>query len=455
MLKELIGLCVYSFKTLVIVFISHVLMYNLSYSQTGQENSIIDSELKTRTVGSVSKLLLENYIFPNIAKEMGDYINANLQKGAYDDISDPMDFAQQLTADLLKISNDKHIKVFFSPDRVKEMKEYEKIQLTPEEEDSLFIEELKPENFGFKKVEILPGNIGYIDFRRFAPANIIEEKVFSIMEFLKDTDAIIFDMRYNSGGSASGVQLVCSYLFGEEPVHLNDLYFRPADTTEQFWTLKEIRGKRLPDIPVYILISSSTFSGAEEFSYNLKTLNRATLVGQTTGGGAHPGGPEIVNDYYYINIPKGRAINPHTKTNWEGTGVSPDVDIDSRFALTKAHILALEKILSKGTNDQLITQLSFLIESLKESLDVSEVDLNTLKSYVGSYGERKITYENGQLYFQRGWRQTYEMSPISEDTFMLMDIPYFRIKFDRDASGNVTGITGIYDDGHTDNTPKN
>lgn len=430
------------------------LMYDPVFAQTKNENFVLDMEVKSETVSSVSELLLDNYIFPDLAKEMGDYINTQLQSGAYNNITDPVDFAQQLTIDLLKISNDKHIKVSFSPDRVKEMREFMEIRLTPEEEDSLYIEELKPENFGFKKVEILPGNIGYIDFRRFAPANIIEEKVFSVMEFLKDTDALIFDMRYNSGGSASGVQLICSYLFGKEPVHLNDLYFRPMDTTEQFWTLKELKGKRLPDIPVYILTSSFTFSGAEEFSYDLKALNRATLVGQSTGGGAHPGGPEIANDYFYINIPKGRAINPYTKTNWEGTGVSPDVDIDSRLALTKAHILALEKVLTNVNNDQTKSQLNFLIGSLKDALNAPEIDVNTLKSYVGTYGERNITYENGQLYFQRGWRQTYEMSPISEDTFMLMDMPYFRIKFDKDANGKVIGITGIYDDGHTDNTSK-
>ncbi|HLT23660.1 MAG TPA: S41 family peptidase, partial [Ignavibacteria bacterium] len=223
---------------------------------------------------------------------------------------------------------------------------------------------------------------------------------------------------------------------------------------EEFWTLKEIKGKRMPDVPVYVLTSSYTFSGAEEFSYNLKNLDRATLIGQTTGGGAHPGGPQVVNDDFILNVPTGRAINPYTKTNWEGTGVSPHIDLPSNKALTKAHILALEEINLSLQDDAAKKRNEFMIESLNAVLNAPEISSDILSSYAGTYGERTIYFENGRLYYQRGKRQINEMTPMNEDTFMIKEIPFFRVKFDKDSSGKVTGITGIYDNGTTDNTPK-
>jgi C-terminal processing protease CtpA/Prc len=148
------------------------------------------------------------------------------------------------------------------------------------------------------------------------------------------------------------VAYVCSYLFDDEPVHLNDLYFRPSNETRQYWTSPSLPGKRYLNRPVYVLTSKNTFSGAEEFSYNLKNLKRATIVGETTGGGAHPGGTERLGDYFTAFIPSGRAINPITKTNWEGTGVEPDIKVAADDALKTAHVDALGKLIEKSKSDQ-------------------------------------------------------------------------------------------------------
>lgn len=432
-----------------------VIIQNPVKAQTNEgSGKVLNKEAKMQTINSISDLLNNNYIFPETAKKMQEYISSQMNSGAYDNISDPMEFAQQMTKDLQEISKDRHIRVGYSPQQVAEMRQNEMNQISPEEQERVFFERLLGDNFGFKKVEQLPGNIGYIDFRFFGPGEMIKEKVATVMAFVENCDALIFDMRYNGGGDPTGIQLICSYLFGDEPVHLNDLYFRPKDTLEEFWTLKDIKGKRMPDVPVYVLTSSYTFSGAEEFSYNLKNLNRATIVGQTTGGGAHPGGPQVVNDDFILNVPTGRAINPYTKTNWEVIGVAPDIEIDSKNAFTKAYIMALEKLAAASTDEGIKRKLNFFTESLTQSLNAPEIPLETLKTLAGEYGERKITYENGRLYYQRGKRQTFEMTPISEDTFMFKELDYFRVKFDKDSSGKVTGITGIYDDGQTDNTPR-
>ena len=277
--------------------------FTFSQTNTGSGYMLSISEKET-AVNSISKLLFDNYIFPEVSLEMEKYIKSRLADSYYDNISDPQKFADELTKDLQSISNDKHIRVQYNPEQIKKMKESQNGNnqdngtVSPE-----YIQQLKMENYFFKKVEKLSGNIGYIDFRQFGSGEVIKDKVASVMGFVEDCNAIIFDMRYNGGGDPTGIQVITSYLFGEEPVHLNDLYYRPKDTTEQYWTLKEIDGKRMPDVPVYVLTSSFTFSGAEEFSYNLKNLKRATIVGETTGGGAHPGGVNIVDDNFAMFVP--------------------------------------------------------------------------------------------------------------------------------------------------------
>src|SRR6185503_18194194 len=129
-------------------------------------------------------------------------------------------------------------------------------------------------------------------------------------------------------------------------------YWREGDRTDQFWTLPHVPGQRMPDTPLYILTSNRTFSGAEEFAYNMKNLKRGTLIGEVTGGGAHPGGRQPVNDVFGIFIPVGRAINPISKTNWEGTGVEPDVVLPAEKALALAHSKAIESLIAKATDPE-------------------------------------------------------------------------------------------------------
>jgi hypothetical protein len=159
------------------------------------------------------------------------------------------------------------------------------------------------------------------------------------MHLLENTDAVIIDLRRNGGGDPHTVQLLCSYFF-DKPTHLNSLYWRDGDRTEEFWTLADLPGQRMADVPLFVLTSNYTFSGAEEFTYNMQTRKRATIVGETTGGGANPGGMVPVGERFGIFIPTGRAINPVTKTNWEGTGITPDVAVGAADALDTAITLA-------------------------------------------------------------------------------------------------------------------
>ncbi len=207
------------------------------------------------------------------------------------------------------------------------------------------------DNCAFEKVEVLPGNIGYLKFNGFMDPGVCAPTVVAAMGFLAHTGALIFDLRGNGGGDPAMVTFVASYLF-DKPTHLNDLYNRKEDSTRQFWTLPYVPGERLPKQPVFVLTSKRTFSGAEEFAYDLKNQKRATIVGETTGGGAHPVGGHVVADYFMLGVPFAKAVNPISKTNWEGTGVEPDVKVSAADALATAEKLATEKIQTEKQKQQ-------------------------------------------------------------------------------------------------------
>jgi hypothetical protein len=249
------------------------------------------------------------------------------------------------------------------------------------------------------------------------------------------------------------IQLITSYLFGSEPVHLNNFYWRPSNSNSQTWTLPHVSGTRSPDTPVYILTSGGTFSAAEEFSYNLKNLERATIVGETTGGGAHPGGSIVATDRFMIWVPTGRAINPITNINWEGTGVSPHIEVPAGEALDVAHMKALETLMDKNKDQDLKAFYEWPLAELNLKTDPVTLDAKTLKSFAGNYGPRMVTFENDALFYQRGTGTKYELFPYSDNEFMLKGLDSFRIRFL--AEGNkVIALQGLYDSGQTDKNAK-
>lgn len=198
-------------------------------------------------------------------------------------------------------------------------------------------------NCGFDKVEVLAGNVGYLKFNMFADPEVCGLTATAAMNFLANVDAIIIDLRENGGGDPRMIALISSYLFSK-PTHLNDLWERKTDSTQQYWTLPYVPGKRLDSKPAFVLTSKRSFSGAEEFTYNLKNLKRATIIGETTGGGAHPVSGHRIDDHFMIGVPFARAINPISKTNWEGVGVEPDVKVPAAETLSTAQRLAMEKL---------------------------------------------------------------------------------------------------------------
>jgi hypothetical protein len=299
----------------------------------------IDAATRAKVIDGAVAALNDTYVFPQTAKKIEVAVRAHQQKGDYDAISDGDDFAKRLTDDFQAISHDKHMRVMFSPAALPDF-DNQKPDPKREAEER---KEMERMNCGFKKAEVLEGNIGYLKFDFFADPGICGPTVVAAMNFLANVNAIIFDLRENGGGDPKMVTFVSSYLFAER-THLNDLWTRKGDVTEQYWTDPYVPGKRLEGKPAFVLTSKNTFSGGEEFTNNLKVLKRATIVGETTGGGAHPVRGHRITEHFGIGVPFARAINPVTHTNWEGTGVEADVKVDASQALEEAIKLATERI---------------------------------------------------------------------------------------------------------------
>lgn len=331
-----------------------------------QPDMAIDARVKTEVIDAAIKSLNEAYIFPEVAKKMEAMLRDRVQKKEYDGITSAKEFATLLTNQLQEVSKDKHLRVRYSHEAIPQR---ERREPTPEE-----IEDYKKFgrsiNFGFEKIERMEGNLGYLDMRGFFGADLGAPTAAAAMNFLANSDALIIDLRKNGGGDPAMVAFVTSYLYDDETVHLNDLYFRPDDSTRQWWTLPYVPGQKFGGKKdVYVLTSKRTFSAAEEFTYNLKNLKRATIIGETTGGGAHPGGGRRLSANFGMFLPTGRAINPISKTNWEGTGVKPDIEVPADHALKVAQITALQKLKDNSKDPNATRQYERLLGTAQKELD--------------------------------------------------------------------------------------
>ena len=349
-------------------------VFLLATSLNAQERQgTLSEDAKAKIVERISLLLNESYVFPDVAKKVEVHLKARLKEGAFDTITRKRSFATVMTKELQTVSHDKHMRVRVRSAPVVKTDEEDPIL------DDIFQKEIEAtKNSGYMKVEILPGNIGYLDLRGFAPVETGKETASAAMLLLSNTYSIIVDLRKNGGGSPAMVQYLCSYFF-DEPTHLNSLYWRRGDHTEEFWTHDDIQGRKMPDIPLFILTAQRTFSGAEEFAYNMQSRERATLIGEVTGGGANPGGARRISDDFLLFVPTGRAINPVTGTNWEGIGVKPEIEVDADSALdiaiNKATLAA--ETYYEAKKERIISnyqKTKALMEEATSLFDMGEVD---------------------------------------------------------------------------------
>jgi retinol-binding protein 3 len=396
-----------------------------------------------QVVNTISDLLNANYVSPELGRQAAEYIESRLTAGEYSKISSASAFAGALTADLRSVSHDRHLTVV--PDTTANPPS--SVEVVAQNESAAW--RAARANYGFEKLEHLPGNVGYLDLRGFSPSEIGGPTAIAAMNFLTNSSAVIIDLRQNGGGEPSMIQLITSYFFVAS-VHLNDIYWRKGNRTEQFWTLPYVPGKKMPETPLYVLISSGTFSAAEEFAYNLKALKRATIIGETTGGGANPGDSFPVGSGFAIFIPTGRAINPVTGSNWEGVGVIPDRAVSSKEALDEAYREALIQIESQSKDAEQRAEAAWASVTLEARLHPIGLSPEAKKALVGGYGHSQVILEEDELYLVMQGGQRFRLIPLTHDTFALDGAEEPRLRFVADRNGSVQKFVQLYTNGESD-----
>lgn len=416
---------------------------------------VLSMETKKQVVEQLITVMNQNYVFPEISKKTEAMLKKNLKNGRYDAINDPVQFADMLKGDCLVISKDVHFSVQYSP-RMTQMFTVMNSQNEEDKKKALEAEHeyYRSENYGFEKIEHMKGNIGYIKFSVFMNTPAAFEKAATAMNFVADCDALIIDLRENMGGSPEMIQFIISYFFSQ-PTLLNTFYNRPTNTMRESWSLPFVSTKKMANADVYILTSKMTVSAAEEFTYDLINLKRATAIGETTMGGAHPTMTLALSNDFYANVPFERAINPVTKTNWEGAGVKPNIEIAAEKSFDKAYELALEGLMKKAEDPRKKFMLQWTYEGMKSDNSPYQMSEDTMKKFVGTYGERNVYLKDGKLFYRRGAGKEMRMIPMSETKFKVDAVEYFRIEFITEANGSVVTLNGLYDDGRTEPSPKN
>jgi len=311
------------------ILLAGFVLWAVPYSAAEQ----ISEDDKASVLRAVIKHLEVEYVDPEIGQAAAAALRQSVSRGKFESQSHGSAYADHLSAVLQDFTGDGHLNVEYSA---------VPIALSQADETEFEADQLEQyygahRNFGVEKVARLDGNVGLIDLRVFAPIDMGGNTVTAAMNTIAHTDALIIDLRKNGGGMGDMADLVASYLFGAERQPLTGVYDRPTDTITQRFTQPFVPGERFgPDKPVYVLISSRTFSAAEALAYNLQALDRATIVGEVSGGGAHPFEYLPVHQHFVLWSVTAKSVHPLTQSNWQGVGVQPDIKSNADDALAVA-----------------------------------------------------------------------------------------------------------------------
>ena len=416
-----------------------VLLANLLPAQN------LTQAVKSEVVDSLSRSLIRNYVYLDTAIKMSTYIKKCLREGSYDRILNPKEFAQALTMDLRRIYNDAHLSITFDPQMLRALRDTSKTKAAQRRQENF--KESGRQNFGFKKMEILNGNIGYVSFDRFYGFNdLAKEVVNTVFSFFKNVDALIIDLRNNGGGSPDMDRYISSFFL---PPHtqLSGLYERRTNETETAFTYQPSVSVSFADKPLYILVNRRTFSAAEVFSYDLQNLHKATIIGEITGGGAHAVEPNGISNGFIGLIPFARAISPVTGTNFEGIGVKPDIKVSADSSLDAAILSYYDYQLANTEDSGVIKKISWPRDFLKAKLHPYYTDSTTAKTYIGNFAGRMISFENGILwYLGRDGKKTKLVS-LFPGVYKMEGIDNMKIEFVKNETGKINDMNFIFEDG--------
>ena len=393
-------------------------------------------------IEALDAVLRDTYVFPDRVDAIMDAVRAGRASGAYAGAETPEALAQALTDELIEASGDLHFFVGIDSawvaghraqdDRADEVRR----QALAHEERT---------NHGFRRADVLEGNVGYLRFDYFADPDLAHETVAAAMRFVQNSDALIVDLRYNNGGVLEMAQLLASYLFpsGGDRLLFDYHYNDGGERVERGqWVLPFVPGRRMPDVPVAVLTSTTSFSSAEWFAFVLHKLGRATLVGRRTAGGAHPVTRVPVDDRFFVQVPFGQIRNPVDGADFEGEGVAPDVDVPSHRALDVAHRLLLRRLAED--DDAAAWSLPVVEARLGPPVDEGAA----ARRAAGRYEGRELSVEDGALIYSWRGRFSLRLVPLNETLFAVEGTDDYRFRLVTEG-GEVTALERVFRDGST------
>lgn len=407
----------------------------LASAAAAQSYPAIDAATRTRVVASVADLVEANYFDAAKAEVFAEELRTASASGAYDDADDADALADALSQALR--AHDRH----FSVRHVGVRADAGDDDADEAEAIAAYLRAARRSNFGFQEVALLPGNVGYIDMRQFEGVQIAGETAIAALNFVKNADAVIFDMRENHGGDPSMVQfLISHFLDPNEPVVINTFVSRDRDFPEELRSLAHLPAGARPDTPLYVLTSHGTGSAGEAFPYHLQAMGRAEIIGETTVGAGNPGETFEAGDGFSVFISTGSARNPVTLTNWEGVGVQPDVEVPAADALDEALARAYARLAETAADPAQRTSLAWAREDLDARRHPPAYDVADFQDVLGAYGPRRLYADGGSLFYQRGERAPVRLTPLGDDRFIMDGLSDYRLTIQRAPDGAVRAI---------------
>lgn len=428
-----------------LAFVTFKPIYSISQSNTS--SFPLSPQATKALVDSLANQINKYYVLKDQALKMSTYIRKRYKEGHYNNIKDPHTLAGALTSDVLFINRDEHFYVEYNPAMANEL--LGNIDDVPK----MVAERLRQDqdkNFGFKKIEILNGNIGYLEISTFARLNKYSQATAdAALKVLGNTRALIIDLRYGTGGSVDMVNHIISHFF-KEKTHIADIYIRNENVTVPYWTTPDSTYGTLREIPIYILISYKTFSAAEVLSYELQSLKRATIIGEYSRGGAHAVSYRPLSSGFITDMPFGNFTSPVTKKNWERVGVTPDIKVNSDRAQELAEIRIFEDAFEKTKDSTEIKKLKWQLDIIQSMHHPLLLDTVTLLKFSGFYGPFTITFANGSLYYQKTGKAKFALIPMTSSTMRPKGSDAFIIEFYKNIYGKINRIATFYDDGRVE-----
>jgi hypothetical protein len=420
-----------------------------------QSQTVLSSDIdplsknrKEMLITDICAKLQTLYPFEDIGRKTYTGLEDRWESGKYDEISSPKEFAAAITADMESFSKDKHLDLYFDPVMSAELRVKAEQGTVTEGPGPSTVEQYRLENFGFRELRILDGNVGYLDLRLFFASKYAGHAAVSAMDFLSECSAIIIDLRRNGGGWDDMVTLLASYFNESEEPELVALTRSRLDSTYFASMLQSfVPGRKMTGIPVYILISSSTASAAEAFTSIIRSINdQVVLVGENTAGAENPVEFIPLDDDFVLKIPCYETITLGSRDRWEGVGLEPDITVSSDKALETAHMHALKRLSECQLGDIAQKKITWALDGYRALLEPPELPENLLQSYAGTYRGAVVTREDGNLFLAFDDGAKRRLLPIKDTYFAVQNRDDLRIIIHRDGEGTVTAFERKYSD---------